>query len=152
MNLLIMQVSLEHSLLVPERYSQAASHWFPRAGRHVIDLEIIRRRNGNHTDRFSANFIIQLVWPRVERTRSLSLSLPGVDTMCDFLCHQDDEGIISSNHVWSFPNLENLTLTLNSYHGRGADLPALRSLPKLRAVELNDVFSSDQLDIYLSWA
>ena len=152
---LIMEVSGEDTQEVPERHSQVASHWFSQAGRHLVNLEIVDDIDHNGpSGRYSANFMMQLVRPHVEKIRSLRLSFWDNYDICCLLQHQDDDGSFVEQ-VWSFPNLEYLTLELNTFRVEGAVVTAFRSMPKLRTFVLevrNDTILSNQLNIHLPWS
>jgi len=147
-----MRVSLEDSLVVPERHSQAASHWFSDTGCRLIDLKLSSPIICDHPDEiFSANFMIQVVRPRAERIRSLNLTFTDVYDICCFLHYQGDEDTIPQ-HVWSFPNLEFLTLSFFTYRAEVTKLTAFQFMPKLHTVELYNAFSSNEPNINLPWA
>ena len=155
---LVMEISLEDTWEVPERHSQVASHWFSQAGSHLVDL-VVRSDVNPESDtsfhvpdnRYLVDFMMQLVRPRVERIRSLHLSFQGLYDICCLLQFQDDEDVLP-HHVWSFPNLEYLTLKLGIYVVEGVELTALQSLPKLHTVVLSSIIISHEGDIHLPWA
>ena len=148
---LVMKVSPEDSLLVPERYSQVTSFWFSQAGNRLIDLGVTCGDPIAGDGRFSANFMILLVQPREERIRSLYLSLEDFGDLCDFLQYQDEEDTVSP-HIWNFPNLEYLTLGFSFYFPEHTVLSVFQSMPKLHIVTINDVTFSTELEIHLPWA
>jgi len=151
-----MEVSPYDTLVVPERHSQVASFWFSQARRHLIDLEIGTKSDliGSDEDPidFSVNFMIQLVLPRAERIRSLHLSFGEFDDIILFLQYQDDD---HPYHVWSFPNLEYLTIDLRFGNLAGEEsLRALQFMPKLHTVDLrvSSGIEHNELDIHLPWS
>jgi len=144
--------------VVPERHSEAASCWFSRSRNRLIDLEINQHawiEFEEYPDLYSTNFMIQLVQPQAERIRSLCLSFLDLHDLYCFLQYKDEESLPSQ--VWSFPNLEYLTLNLHPYYddiddGGNYVLTALESIPKLRTVVLNYVTMSNEPNINLPWA
>jgi len=147
---LVMEVSPEDTMVVPERHSQVTSFWFSQAGHYLVDLEIGIKDQIVSNERFSTKFMIQLVLPRAKRIRSLHLSFDTLDEILYFLQYQDDN---HHDHVWSFPNLEYLTLDLVTGRSVGTDmLTALQFLPKLHTVEIRPVIMYRQLDIRLPWS
>ena len=145
---LAMKVSVEDSLVVSERHSQAASHWFSHAGCRLIDLKLSSRIFDDPDEIFSANFMIQVVRPRAERIRSLDLSFWNVSDICCFL----DDGDTTPHHPWSFPNLEYLTLHLYTDWVEEFELTTFSSMPKLHTVVLSGTFHSNEPTISLPWA
>jgi len=105
---------------------------------------------------YYSNFMIQLVRPQAERIRSLCLSFLDLYNLCCFLQYKDEDGSLP-HHVWSFPNLEYLTLNLHPYDtdiddGGNRVLTALQSMPKLHTAVLNSVTGFTELRIHLPWA
>jgi len=150
---LAMEVSLEDTLVVPERHGQVASFWISQAGCRLVDLWITSRSTADDDfEKFSTNFMIQVVRPRAERIRSLHLSF---NTIYDLLCllqYQDHEDTLP-HHVWSFPSLEYLIIDLYSFPSTARTmLTALQSMPKLHTVELSHVIVVNELIIQLPWA
>ena len=97
--------------------------------------------------------MMQVVRPHAEKIRSLHLSFGDNYDICCLLQHQDDEGSFVER-VWSFPNLEYLTLKLNALHVDSAVVTAFQSVPKLHTfvLEVNDTILPNQLNIYLPWS
>ena len=155
---LFMAVSLEDTREVPERHSQAASYWFSHVRGHLVDLEISKQASTCNSwkflKRYSPNFMMQVVRPHVEKIRSLHLSFINNYDICCLLQHQNDEGRLVE-HAWSFPNLEYLTLKLDTFHVESAVVTAFRSMPKLHTFVLKvqiDTIRSNQLNIHLPWS
>ena len=156
-----MEVSVEDTLVVPERHSRAASYWFSQAGCHPIDLVVLPYIDPSLPDpmmhmcgneKYFANFMIKLVRPRAERIRRLLLGFRDLYDSCCLLQYQDNADDLP-HHFWGFPNLEYLTLNLHlDYRVDGAELTALESLPKLHIVVLNYVMLSNDLNIHLPWS
>jgi len=101
---LVVNVSLEDSLLVPERFSQIASFWSSQAECHLINLEVSSLQK---SDYLNWEILPQLRGSGLEpeRIRSLHLSFEDVYDICCFLQFQDGEDIVA-HYIWSFPNLE----------------------------------------------
>jgi len=155
-----MEVSLGNTLVVPERHSRAASYWFSQAGCHLIDLVICAYVDPSMdpswhfgpNERYFANFMLQLVRPQAERIRRLCLAFRDLYDICCLLQYQDDKDALP-HHVWSFPNLEYLTLNLDpDYCVAGAELIALESMPRLHTVVLYYAILSNELNIHLPWS
>ena len=153
---LVMEVSFDDTWEVPEQHTQAASYWFSHAGSHLVDL-VVRADtdypslHAGPNARYFADFMMELVWPRAERIRSLRLSFEGMYDICCLLQYQDDEDTLP-HHVWNFPHLEYLTIDLDTFNVDGVELTALRSVPKLHTVVLGCVILSKEFDIHLPWA
>jgi len=155
---LVLEVSVKDSQEVSERHSQAASHWFSRAGCHLVDL-VVRAyvdpsEPSNHwglDQTYFANFMMQLVRPRAERIRSLHLSFKELYDILCLLHFQNDKDALP-HHVWSFPNLEYLTLDLDIFCVETVVLTALKSIPKLHTVVLDGVIISNEDNVHLPWA
>ena len=144
-----MEVLPKDTLVVPKRHSQVASYWFSQAGSHLIDLEIAdpSRRHPIRNDQCFVNFMMQLVWPRVERIRSLHLSFREIYDICCLL--QRDDKYEFPHYAWAFPNLEYLTLQLEMDGMLESPVHTIQSMPKLHTVVLKNAYA---LDIHLPWA